>query len=339
MGNDLHKERQMTTYVGRRDFIAILGGLAAWPLDARAQQRDRVRRVGVLWDTEAEFAADRRTFEDRLQKLGWTNGKNLRIDYRVVGSNDPELARPHAAELVGLAPDVLVATPQPSADALHRLTRTIPIVFSISGDPVRAGFVQSLARPGGNMTGFFRFEATFSTKYLQLLKDMAPQVTRVAVVQAQGSLWRGDFAAIEAAARSFAVTPVATLIRDDAADIERAIVAFAREPNGGLILLPDTTSRKNRKLIVALAAKHRLPAIYAHRDFVEAGGLMSYDLFQPDDMPEAVYVDRILRGAKPGDLPTQGATKSELVISLRAATAMGLTIPTSLFALADEVIE
>jgi putative ABC transport system substrate-binding protein len=330
----------MTTYVGRRDFIAILGGVVAWPLGARAQQQ--VRRVGVLGSgTEARAAAGRRAFEERLQELGWTKEKNLRIDYRAVGSNDPELTRPYAAELVGLAPDVLVANAHPPAEALHRLTRAIPIVFNISGDPVRAGFVQSLARPGGNMTGFFQFEATFNTKYLQLLKDIAPQVTRVAVVQAQGSLWRGDFAAVEAVARSFAVTPVTTLIRDDAADVERAIVAFAREPNGGLIVPPDATTTKHRELIVGLAAKHRLPAIYSNREWVDAGGLMSYDSssgFQ-EIRGVAVYVDRILRGAKPGDLPVQAPTRFELIISLRAATAMGLTIPTSLFALADEVIE
>jgi putative ABC transport system substrate-binding protein len=324
----------------RRHFIALFAGTAAaWPLAAGAQQPDRVRRVGILNAlVEAEAEAQNRGLLEGLAQLGWTEGRNLRIDYRSVGSNDPDVIRPHAEGLVRAAPDVIFANAATGVQVLQKLTRTIPIVFDQNGDPVQAGSVQSLARPGGNLTGFVTSEPSINTKYLQLLKEMAPQMTRVAVLQTQASSWRGDFEVIKAVAGSFAVAPVATLIRDDAVDIERAIVAFAREPNGGLILPPDAVTGKNRVLIVALAAKHRLPAVYSNRRFVEAGGLMYYAAAPLDFRQVAGYVDRILKGEKPGEMPVQTPTKFTFVINLRTATALGLTIPPALFALADEVM-
>jgi putative tryptophan/tyrosine transport system substrate-binding protein len=326
----------------RRDFNLLLGGAAAaWPLPAHAQQPNRIKRVGMLTaSTEAEGLASVRSFQQALQEFGWTEGRNVRFDHREVGSNDPNVARPYVAELVDLAPDVIVSVTATGVGLLQRLTSTIPIVFSISGDPVQAGFVQSLARPGGNITGFFRFEPSFNTKSLQLLKDMAPNLTRVAVVQTQATSWRGDFAAVEAVAPAFSVAPVSVIIRDDPADIEHAIAEFAREPNGGLILPPDAIASKHRQLIVFFAAKHRLPAIYNNRPFLDAGGLMYYgDAPFGEYRRMAPYVDRILRGTKPSDLPVQAPTQFKLVISLKAATALGLKIPPTLFALADEVIE
>jgi putative ABC transport system substrate-binding protein len=321
----------------RREFIAGLGA-AAWPLAVRAQQPDRIRRVGILNDGLGEDLGNK-AFLDGLAQLGWTVGRNLQIDDRLADSNDPSAMGPRAEALVRGAPDVIYARPATAVQALQRLTNTIPIVFVQSGDPVQGGSVQSLGRPGSNMTGFVVFEPSINTKYLQLLKDMAPQLTRVSVLQTQASSWRGDFAVIEVVARSFAVAPVRTLVRDDPADIERAIVAFAREPNGGLILPPDGITSKHRALIVALAAKHRLPAVYPARSFVDAGGLISYAAAPIDFRLVAAYVDRILRGAKPADLPVQQPTKYGMVINLKTARALGLTIPETLLATADEVIQ
>jgi putative ABC transport system substrate-binding protein len=224
--------------VKRRDFITLLGGAAAWPLAARAQQAERFKRLGILRGTitEAEVQQSNAAFLRELAQLGWAEDRSLRIDYRLAGSNDPDVIRPHAEALVRAAPDVIFANPATAVQVLQRLTRTIPIVFSQSGDPVQAGSVQSLTRPGGNITGFVTFEPSINTKYLQLLKDIAPNLTRVAVVQSRGSSWRGDFAVVDSVARSFAVTPTAIVIRDDTAEIEQAIAVFAREPNGGLIL-------------------------------------------------------------------------------------------------------
>jgi putative ABC transport system substrate-binding protein len=249
------------------------------------------------------------------------------------------VARAFAAELIGLTPDVIYASPATAVQAVRQLTSTIPIVFVQSGDPVQSGLVQSLSQPSGNATGFFTFEPSINTRYLQLLKDLAPQLTRVAVMQAQRSAWRGDFAIVQAAARSFGVASLATLIHDDVADIEHAVVAFAREPNGGLILPPDTVTFKHRELIVALAAKHRLPAVYSDREFVDGGGLLFYGPLPVDRRRVASYVDRILRGAKPADLPVQAPIKFELVINLQTARALGLEVPASLLATADKVIE
>jgi putative ABC transport system substrate-binding protein len=325
----------------RRDFITLLAGTAAaWPLAAGAQQPDRIKRVGILrgaFEGERVQASNKALLEG-LAQLGWTEGRNLRIDYRSAGSNDPDVIRPHAEALVRAAPDVIYANPATAVQALQPLTRTIPIVFVQSADPVQSGAVQSLARPGGNITGFVVWETGINTKFLQLLKEMAPQVTRVAVLQTKATAFRGDFAVIEAAARSIGMTAVATFVRNDAADVERAIATFGREPNGGLILPTDNVTTGHRALIVALAAKYRLPAIYPGRDFVDAGGLMSYDTGPLDWRQVAGYVDRILKGEKPGEMPVQTPTKFVFVINLKTATALGLTIPPSLFALADEVI-
>jgi putative tryptophan/tyrosine transport system substrate-binding protein len=327
----------------RREFITLLGGAsAAWPLAARAQQGERVRRVGVLSNLPADDPASRRrwaSFEQELQQLGWSMGRNLRIDYRLGGVSRSELARTHAAELVALAPDVIYATPTPAVMGLVPLTSTIPIVYSGSGDPVQAGVVQSINRPGGNVTGFSAFPASLNTKQLQLLKELAPRVSRVAVVQTQGSSWRGDFAVIDAVAHSFAITPVAMLVRDDPAEIERAFAAFAREPNGGLILPPDNNISRQYAMVAALAARHRLPAITSSRTFVDTGGLMSYGAVPLEMRSVASYVDRILKGEKPADLPVQHPTKFEFVINMKTAKTLGLTVSNQLQILADEVIE
>jgi putative ABC transport system substrate-binding protein len=332
--------------VKRREVIALLGGAAAAssvsrPLPLSAQTTERVRRVGVLMgfaESDPEWQAYLAAFRAGLQELGWTDGRNVRIDYRwAVGDRDR--LRGYPEELIGLAPDVIFASPHFAVRALHQQTRTIPIVAVQSGDLVEAGFAQSHARPGGNVTGFLLFETTISAKFLQLLKEVAPHVARVAVMQSESSAWRGDFRAIEAAARSLAVEPIATIVRD-ADDIERAIVAFASEPNGGLICPPDAATIRHRDLIVSLAAKHRLPAVYSGREFVTSGGLMFYGTNFADIFRRAAsYVDRILRSAKPADLPVQSPTKFELVVNLKTATALGLTVPTSILLLADKVIE
>jgi putative tryptophan/tyrosine transport system substrate-binding protein len=324
----------------RREFIAGLVGAAAWPLLVRAQQPDRIKRVGILNDGLGEdLGLGNEAFLEGLAQLGWTVGRNLQVDDRSADSNEPSAMGPPAEALVRAAPDVIYARPATAVQALQRLTHTIPIVFVQSGDPVQGGSVQSLARPGSNMTGFVVFEPSINTKYLQLLKEIAPQVTRVSVLQTQASSWRGDFTVIELVARSFAVAPVRTLVRDDPANIERAIVAFAREPNGGLILPPDGITSKHRALIVALAATHRLPAVYPARSFADVGGLVSYAAARIDIRQVAAYVARILRGAKPADLPVQQPTKYETVINLNTAKALGLAIPETLPATADEVIQ
>jgi putative tryptophan/tyrosine transport system substrate-binding protein len=326
----------------RREFITLLGSAAgAWPLAARGQQADRLRRVGIISaiaESDPEGRARVAAFVRGLQRAGWTEGRNVRIDYRW-GAIDPDRARADAAELAGLAPDAIFAVSAPAVAAMRERTRTIPIVIVQNGDPVQADSVQSFARPGGNVTGFLGFEPTINAKYLQLLKDIAPNVTRVAVMQFENSTWRGDFSAIQAVARSFAVTPIATVVHD-AGEIERAMAAFAREPNGGLIMPPDANTNLQRDLIIALAAKHRLPAVYSRRNFVVAGGLLSYgaDLFDLYDRA-ASYVDRILKGEKPGELPVQAPTKFELVINLKTAKALGLDVSTSLQMGASEVIE
>ena len=330
----------------RRDFITLLGGaVASWPLAVRAQEGAAVKRLGVLGGgTEAQFGAQNTQLVQALAQLGWTEGRNLRIDLRIVGSNNPELIRPHAEALIRAGPDLIYANPATAVQVLQKLTGTIPIVFVQSGDPIQAGTVQSLARPGGNITGFLGFEPSINARYLQLLKEIAPNMTRVGVLQTQATQSaRGgsDFATVEQASRSLGITPVALLVRDDEADIERAIAGFAKEPNGGLILPPDNaTDIKHRVLIVALAMKYRLPTISQRRAFTEAGGLMNYAGDRVEIRHRAAsYLDRILRGAKPADLPVETTNKFSLVINLKTATALGLTIPPSLFALADEVIE
>jgi putative ABC transport system substrate-binding protein len=327
----------------RRDFIGLLGGTAAWPFTARAQQTEPMRRIGVLMpgaENDPEYQARIRVFQQELQKAGWAEGRNLRIDFRWT-NNKSELREVYARELVSFAPDVIFVEPGPSAETLQRLTRTSPIVFITGTDPVAAGYVQSYARPGGNLTGFTVFESSINTKWLQMLKDIAPQVARVAIFRLESfARARSDFPTIAAVARSFSVTPVDLIVQDDAANIERAVDAFAREPNGGLIVPPSNILQTHGPLIVALADRHHLPAVYNDRLFVDAGGLMSYGADRLDIYRRAAsYVDRILRGAKPADLPVQAPTKYELFVNVKTAKALGLTISHEFLLNADKVIE
>jgi ABC-type uncharacterized transport system substrate-binding protein len=329
--------------VKRREFISLLGGAAAaWPLAARAQQGEQIRRIGVLHSLAAgdtEGQARLTAFVQGLQELGWTDGRNVRIDYRWT-AGDPEHARRYAAELVALAPDVILAHGGSVVPSLLQVTRTVPIVFTQTPDPVGAGFVNSLARPGGNVTGFTAYEYGISAKWLELLKEIAPRVTRVAVIRdAAIASGTGQWGALQSVAPSFGVelSPVNLL---DAGEIERAVAAFARSPNSGVIVTASTLAVVHRELIVTLAARHKLPAVYFARYFVIGGGLISYgpDTIDPHRRA-AGYVDRILKGEKPADLPVQAPTKYELAISLKTAKTLGLDVPTSLIALADEVIE
>jgi putative ABC transport system substrate-binding protein len=327
----------------RREFITLLGGAAvAWPLAARGQQAERVRRVGVLMNLatdDAEGQARLAAFVQGLQQLGWSDGRNVRIDYRWTAGNVDDTRR-YAAELADLAPDVLLASGAPTVAALQQATRTVPIVFGSVIDPVGAGFVESLARPGGNATGFTVFEYGISGKWLELLKQIAPRVTRAAVLRdpavAAGS---GQLGAIQGAAPAFGMELRPVDVRD-AGEIERAVAAFARASNGGLIVTGSALSVVHRDLIIRLAARHRLPAIYSQRVFVIGGGLISYGPDRVDQYRRAAgYVDRILKGEKPADLPVQASTKYDLALNLKTAKALGLTVPLSLLALADEVIE
>ena len=328
----------------RREFITLLGGAAAtWPLAARAQQSERVRRIGVLVASAADdsqFQTWVGAFLQALEQLGWIDGRNVRIDIRWATANADDLRR-HAAELAALAPDVIVAaTGTATAAPLLQATRTVPIVFVQVIDPVGAGFVESLARPGGNATGFTSFEYGLSGKWLELLKQIAPGVTRAAVLRdpavASGI---GQFAAIQAVAPSLGVELSPVDVRD-AAEIERAVTAFARSGNGGLIVTASPVAARHRDLIVTLAARHRLPAVYGARHYVAGGGLISYGPDLIDQYRRAAgYVDRILKGEKPADLPVQAPTKFELVINLKTAKALGLDVPPTLLARADEVIE
>ena len=329
--------------IRRREFVTLLGGAAvAWPLTARGQQPDRMRRIGVLMNTgpdDPEGKVRNVAFERALQELGWTDGRNVRIDYRW-GAGDADRIRKYAVELVSLSPDVILTVGSATAGPLLQATRTLPIVFVQAPDPVGAGFVDTLARPGGNATGFTLFEYGISAKWLELLKEIAPGVTRVAVLRdAAIAAGTGQLGAIQAAAPSFGVelSPVGM---HDPREIERAVVAFARSPNGGLIVTVSTLAGVHRDLIVMLAARHKLPAVYYARYIVAGGGLISYG---PDFIDQhrraASYVDRILKGEQPADLPVQTPTKYELAINLKTAKALGLEIPPTLLARADEVIE
>jgi len=330
--------------VRRRSFITLLGGAAAaWPLAARAQQGERMRRIGVLMNLasdDAEGQARLTAFAQGLQQFGWTDGRNARIEYRwAVG--DAERIRKQAAELVTLAPDViLAASGVPVVTALLQATRTVPIVFAQVIDPVGAGFVDSLARPGGNATGFMTFEYSLAGKWLELLKEIAPGVKRVAVLRDVGSSSGiGQLGAIQSAASSFGME-LSLVGMSDAGEIERAVTAFARAANGGVIVTGSTPAIVHRELITTLAARHRLPAVYASRYFVTVGGLISYGPDSIDPFRRAAgYVDRILKGEKPADLPVQAPTKYELVVNLKTAKALGLDLPSTLLARADEVIE
>jgi putative ABC transport system substrate-binding protein len=326
----------------RRDFITLLGGAAAaWPFAARAQQPTRVRRIGVLSNLPAddqEGLARLVAFRQGLQQLGWTDGRNVRIDYR--REVDRGRIRQYAAELVALVPDVILANGLTTARQLQQTTRTVPIVFVNVTDAVGGGLVESLARPGGNATGFTLFEYSYSGKWLELLKQIAPAMTRTVVFRDSGSSSGiGQFAAIQSAAQPLGVE-LRSLGVDDAGEIERGVTAFARGGNGGLIVTMGTFALRHRELILALAAQHRLPAVYPYRSIVAAGGLVSYG---PDSIEPyrhaAGYVDRILKGEKPADLPVQAPTKYELVINLKTARALGLEISPQLLARADEVLE
>jgi len=325
----------------RREFITLLGGAAAtWPLAARAQQRERLRRIGVLMNISADDpeAQSRMTaLVQELGQLGWTDGRNIRIDTRWAAGDADRFHR-YAEELLALAPDVILASATPSVQALQQATRTVPIVFANVTDPVGAGYVDSLARPGGNITGFTPVEFGFSAKWLGLLKEIAPRVTRVAVLR-DLTIGPAQLSAIQAVAPSFGVELSAVGVRD-ADEIERTVAAFARSSNAGLIVTASTSATVHRDLITMLAARHRLPAVYSFRYFVTAGGLISYGANSIDMYRRAAsYVDRILRGEKPADLPVQAPTKYELVINLKTARALGLEIPPSVLARADEVIE
>ena len=327
----------------RREFITLLGGAAAWPLAARAQQFDHnTRRVSVLTafaENDRDAQANMTAFRQALEKLGWAEGRNVRIDYRWGGA-EPERIRTYAIELVRLKPDVILAVTAQALQPLQQVASTIPIVFIQIGDPIGSGFVTSMAHPGGNITGFTPAEFSMQGKRLEMLKEVAPHITRVAVLFNPEQIPQaGMLRAVEAVAPSVGVQLMAAAVRD-AAEIERAIDQFAREPSGGLIVLPSGATIVHRDLIIALAARYRLPAAYQYRQFVTGGGLMSYGNDLADQYRQAAsYVDRILRGEKPGDLPVQQPTKFELIINLKTAKALGLTIPPSLLALADEVIE
>jgi putative ABC transport system substrate-binding protein len=324
----------------RREVIAGLAGAAvASPRSASAQQGERVRRIGVLMnlasdDPEAQVRIA--AFRQELQQLGWTDGRDLRIDYRWAG--DASRFHGYAEELLALAPDVILASATPSVQALRQVSRTVPIVFANVGDPVAMGFVDSLARPGGNTTGFTPYEFGFAAKWLELLKEIAPRVTRVAVLR-DLTIGPAHFTAIQAVAPSFGVE-LSTVGVQDVGEIERTVATFARSSNAGLIVTPSTSALIHRDLITLLAARHRLPAVYGFRYFVTAGGLISYAPSTIDMYRRAAgYVDRILKGQKPADLPVQAPTKYELVVNLKTARALDLTIPPSLLARADEVIE
>jgi len=331
----------MIATMKRREFITLLGGAAAWPLAARAQQPDRMRRIGVfmnLASDDAEGQARNAAFLQGLQEAGWAVGRNVRIEYRW-GAGDPELFRRYAAELVALAPDVILASGA-SMYALQQVTREVPIVFVQVPDPVGAGIVLSMARPGRNATGFTPFEYGVSAKWLELLKEIAPRVTRAAVVRDPAiPTGTGQLGAIQSVAPSFGVELSPVDVRD-VREIEGTVAAFARGSNGGLIVTASALAVVHREVIITLATRYKLPAVFFLRSFVTDGGLISYG---PDSMDQfrraAGYVDRILKGEKPADLPVQAPTKYELVINLKTAKALGLEVPPTLLARADEVIE
>ncbi len=328
----------------RREFITLLGGAAvAWPRAARAQQADRTRRVGVLESRSADDPEGRArlaVFAQGLRELGWTEGRNLRIDYRWAAA-DADRNRTYAAELVALAPDVILASASASVTTLQQATRTVPIVFVNVIDPVGAGFVASLARPGGNATGFTLFEYSLSGKWLELFKEIAPHLTRIAILRDPAiAAGIGQFAVIQAMAPPSFGVELSPIDERDGGEIERDIAAFARAPNGGLIVTASQGAVANRELIIMLAARHRLPAVYPFRYFVTSGGLISYGPDTTEQYQRAAgYVDRILKGQKAADLPVQAPTKYELAINLKTAKALGLTVPPSLLARADQVIE
>jgi ABC-type uncharacterized transport system substrate-binding protein len=331
----------MAIRIRRRDFIVTLGSAAAWPLATRAQEPERVRRVGIVsgirdFDATARYSA----LQQRLQQLGWIEGRNVRFEYRFGMGTNPDLIRKYVAEMIALEPDVILAGGSPIVGALQRASRTVPIVFAGVIDPVGAGFVESMARPGGNTTGFIAHEYGLSVKWLELLKEIAPSLTRVGVLRAAGTpAGIGLWAAMQGAAPGLKVE-LSPIDIHDTADIEKAIGAFARGANNGLIVAPSSLTIMHRDQISALAGRHQLPAVYPYRYFVAGGGLMSYGSDDVDIYRQAAtYIDRILKGEKPADLPVQAPTKYELVINLKVAKALGIEIPPTLIARADEVIE
>jgi putative ABC transport system substrate-binding protein len=328
----------------RREFITLLGGAAvAWPRAVRAQQPERMRRIGVLMglaEDDPETKARLAGFRQGLEKRGWSEGRNLHIDYRFAPAGAQ--AQVLAKELVALQPDAIFAHTTPVIAALQRESSTIPIVFAAVADPVGSGFIASLPRPGGNITGVMQYEASVTGKWLAMLKEIAPNLVRAAFVANPKTATYYDYylRAGEALGPSLGIDVVLSPVENAAADIERAIESFARAPNGGLVLLPDVTTIVHRDLVIALAARHRMPAVYYSRLFVADGGLMSYGNDFVDAFRQAAsYVDRILRGDKPADLPVQAATKFETTVNLKTAKALGLTMPPGLLVAADEVIE
>jgi putative tryptophan/tyrosine transport system substrate-binding protein len=327
----------------RREFITLLGGVAAaWPLAAWAQQAQRARRVAVLMgfaESDPEGQARAAALQQALQKLGWTDGRNIRIDYRW-GAGDADRLQVGAAELIGMTPDVVASGGATALAAVLKTTRIVPIVFVGVTDPVGAGFVESLAHPGGNATGFTQFEYGISGKWLELLKQIAPRMTRAAIIRdatVAGGI--GQLAAIQSVASSLGVELSPVGVRD-AREIERGVSTFARGPDGGLIVVSGASTARHRDLIITLAARYRLPAVYPFRYYVTSGALMSYGPDTVDPYRQAAgYIDRILKGEKPASLPVQAPTKYELVINLKTAKALGLEIPPTLLARADEVIE
>ena len=328
----------------RREFISLVGGAAAWPLTARAQQPDRMRRIGVLMgyaESDREGQANVAVFREALEKLGWAEGRNMRIDTRWATPGDVESRQRFVKELIALRPDLILSHGTPVTAALLQQTRTIPIVFAGVSDPVGSGFVASFPRPGGNVTGFNNMEPTMASKWLELLKEIAPRVNRVALLFNPATApyveyWLSPF---KTAAASFTLEPIAAPVHD-ASELETVIAAQAREPNGGLIVMPDTFTSGHRAEIAALAARYRLPAMYPFRFFAEVGGLLSYGNNLPDDFRRtASYADRILKGEKPSELPVQLPVKFELVINLKTAKLLGLDVSSQLQQRADEVIE
>ena len=327
----------------RREFVAFVGTAAAWAVNARAEQAERMRLIGVLQglsanDPEAEGRFSE--FQKELQQLGWTAGRNVRLDRRW-GEGNSDTMRRQAAELVALSPDVILTTGGDATERVLQATRTVPVVFTVVPDPVGAGLVKRLSRPGGNATGFMQLEYSLSGKWLELLKQIAPNVNRAAVFRDPGiPAGIGQFAVIQSVAPSVGVEVSPINNNDAEAEIERAVADFAREPNGGLIATASAAGITRRRFFISLAARHKLPAVYFNRDLVSSGGLISYganftDLYRQ----AAVYVDRILKGETPAEMPVQAPTRYEMVVNLKTAKALGLTIPPSVLARADEVIE
>jgi len=332
----------MASHIGRRKFLTTLGGVAAWPLAARAQQRERMRHIGVLMPytaTDPQMQIRNAAFLQGLQQLGWTVGQNVQIDYRWSAGNIDD-TRKYAVELVALSPDVIFAPGTAALGPLLQATRSIPIVFALVTDPVGSGFVNSLARPGGNVTGLTTYDYGIGAKWLEVLKEIAPSATRAAVIRDPTiAAGLGLWAAIQSMSPSVAIE-VSPINMTNAGEIERAVAAFARDPNGGLIVTGSALTILHRDLIIALAARHKLPAVYYNRYIVAAGGLISYGVDNVDQFRRAAgYVDRILKGEKPADMPAQQPTKYELVINLKTAKALGIEVPPTLLARADEVIE